>query len=320
VNKPIKFTRHGSRNLLEGSEPGDSVDGAPGRHARPQHFRLSGARWLAVGDRVVQQVPVHNRRLQMNERQMVDTRLGTAVRVRGEGPVAVLWHSVFVHDRTWNTVEADLARARRLVIITGPGHRASPDPGRRYDMDECAEAAADVLAALGIDEPVDWLGNAWGGHVGVVFAARWPERCKTLITLGTPVQSYAVSERLRIWALLPVVRLLGPVGFIVTGIQEVLLSPTTRAQDPEAARLVADCLRGMNRAGLVNAVVSISLRRPDLTPRLAQIRCSSPAATTPAGLQSRRRPPAAYSLMVQPRSSRTWHTSSHSKPLIEPSN
>jgi hypothetical protein len=81
-----------------------------------------------------------------------------------------------------------------------------------------------------------------------------------------------VSERLR----------LGPVGFIVTGIQEVLLSPTTRAQDPEAARLVADCLRGMNRAGLVNAVVSISLRRPDLTPRLAQIRCST--------LLSRQRP------------------------------
>jgi pimeloyl-ACP methyl ester carboxylesterase len=29
----------------------------------------------------------------------------------------------------------------------------------------------------------------------------------------------------------------------------------------------------MNRAALVNAVVSISLRRPDLTSRLARIRC-----------------------------------------------
>ena len=53
----------------------------------------------------------------------------------------------------------------------------------------------------------------------------------------------------------------------------MLLSPTTRAQDPEAARLVADCLRTMNRAALVNAVVSISLRHPDLTPQLSQIRC-----------------------------------------------
>jgi pimeloyl-ACP methyl ester carboxylesterase len=53
----------------------------------------------------------------------------------------------------------------------------------------------------------------------------------------------------------------------------VLLSPTTLAQDPEAGALVLDCLRTMNRAALVNAVVSISLRRPDLTSRLAQIRC-----------------------------------------------
>jgi pimeloyl-ACP methyl ester carboxylesterase len=191
----------------------------------------------------------------------------------GKGPVAVLWHSLFVDDSTWNRVEDDLARARRLVIITGPGHGASADPGRRYTMDECAEAAADVLAALGIDKPVDWLGNAWGGHVGVVFAARWPQRCRTLVTLGTPIQSYALSERLRIWILLPIVRLFGSVDSIVTGIRDVLLSPTTRAQDPETARLVVGCLRSMNRAALVNAVISISLRRPDLTPQLAQIRC-----------------------------------------------
>jgi pimeloyl-ACP methyl ester carboxylesterase len=210
----------------------------------------------------------------LNERQVVETRLGgLAVRVRGEGPVAVMWHSLFVDDRTWNRVEGDLARARRLVIISGPGHGASRDPGRRYNMDECAEAAADVLAALGIDEPVDWIGNAWGGHVGVVFAARWPERCRTLVTLGTPIQSYTLSERLRIWVLLPVVRLFGLVGFIGTGIRDVLLSPTTRFQDPQADALVLDCLHGMNRGGLVNAVVSISLRRPDLTPRLSQIRC-----------------------------------------------
>jgi pimeloyl-ACP methyl ester carboxylesterase len=210
----------------------------------------------------------------MNEHQMINTRLGAlAVRVRGEGPVAVLWHSLFVDDRTWNRAEEDLARARRLVIITGPGHGASPDPGRRYNMDECAEAAADVLAFLGVDEPVDWIGNAWGGHVGVVFAARWPERCRTLVTLGTPIQAYTLSERLSIWILLPVVRLFGPVGIIGAGVRDVLVSPTTRAQDREAGALVLDCLRTMNRAALVNAVVSISLRRPDLTPQLAQIRC-----------------------------------------------
>jgi pimeloyl-ACP methyl ester carboxylesterase len=210
----------------------------------------------------------------MDERQMVETRLGSlAVRVRGNGPVAVLWHSLFVDERTWNRVEENLARERRLVIITGPGHGASADPGRRYNMDECAEAAADVLASLDVGESVDWVGNAWGGHVGVVFAARWPERCRTLVTLGAPIQSYTLFERLSYWIQLPLVRLFGPVGFIGTGIRDVLLSAATRAQDPEADALVLDCLRGMNRAALVNAFISISLRRPDLTSRLAHIRC-----------------------------------------------
>ena len=156
----------------------------------------------------------------MNERQMVKTDLeALAVRVRGKGGTG-----------PWRT-----SRARRLVIITGPGHGASPDPGRRYSMDERAEAAADVLAALGIDEPVDWVGNAWGGHVGIVFAARWLERCRTLVTLGTPIQCYTLSERLGIWVLLPVARLFGPLGFIGMGIRNVLLSPMTRAQDPRRA-------------------------------------------------------------------------------------
>jgi hypothetical protein len=96
---------------------------------------------------------------------------------------------------------------------------------------------------------------------------------RTLVTLGAPIQSYRLSDRLRAWALLTVVRVLGPVGFIGTGVRDVLLSLTTRAQDPEAGALVLNCWCGMNRAGLANAVVSISPRRPDLTPRLGQIGC-----------------------------------------------
>ncbi len=46
------------------------------------------------------------------------------------------------------------------MLITGPGHGACDDPGRRYTMEECAAAAATALDVLGINEPVDWVGNA----------------------------------------------------------------------------------------------------------------------------------------------------------------
>jgi pimeloyl-ACP methyl ester carboxylesterase len=210
----------------------------------------------------------------MDERHEIQTRVGSlAVRVRGEGAPAVLWHSLFVDERSWGRVEEDLARHRRLVIITGPGHGASSDPGHRYSMDDCATAAWEVLAALNIDGPVDWVGNAWGGHVGIVFAATRPDRCRTLVTLGTPVHAYTRSEQLLFRALLAVYRVAGMIGYLSSGIVEALLSPRTRASDPEAVALVLDCLRTMERRALANAMHSISLGRPDLTPRLGAIRC-----------------------------------------------
>jgi pimeloyl-ACP methyl ester carboxylesterase len=210
----------------------------------------------------------------MDERTQVRTRLGPlSVRVRGDGPPAVLWHSLFVDERSWQRVEEALGRDRRLVIITGPGHGASPDPSRGYSMDDCAAAASDVLEALAIVEPVDWVGNAWGGHVGVVFASTWPDRCRTLVTLGTPIQAYSLSEQTTVRLLLVVYRLVGMVGFLSSSIVEGLLSPSTRANDPDAVALVLGCLRTMDRRGLGNAVQSTSLGRPDLTDRLAAIRC-----------------------------------------------
>lgn len=204
----------------------------------------------------------------------IPTRVGSlAVRVRGQGLPAVLWHSLFVDERSWERVEDGLARDRRLVIITGPGHGASTDPGRRFSLDDCALAAGDVLAALDIHEPVDWVGNAWGGHVGIVFAASSPDRCRTLITLGTPVQAYGWSQRLLFRILLGVYRVTGMIDLLSSGICDALLSPGTRSNDPEAVALVLDSLRTMERRALANAMVSISLERPDLTRRLASIRC-----------------------------------------------
>ena len=85
-------------------------------------------------------------RIAIDERHRVPTRVGSlAVRVRGEGPPAVLWHSLFLDERSWQRVEEDLAGDRRLVIITGPGHGTSTDPGHRYSLDDCAAAAGEVL-------------------------------------------------------------------------------------------------------------------------------------------------------------------------------
>ncbi len=208
----------------------------------------------------------------MGERHTIGTTVGRlAVRVVGDGPVAVLWPSLFMDERSWDRLLPTLTQDRCLVIINGPGHGASGDPGQRYTLHDCVTAAGQVLDRLAIGGAVDWVGNAWGGHVGLRFAADRPAQCRSLITLGTPVAALSRTERRSMYPLLVVHAVLGPIELVLSGVTEALLSAHTRAHDPEAVELVRDSLQHANRRMLRNAVTSISLSREDLTGLLPEL-------------------------------------------------
>lgn len=205
----------------------------------------------------------------------VDTRVGR-LRVSVEGkepsrPSALLWHSLFVDERSWGPVVPELAQDRQLILVTGPGHGRSGDLGRRYSMEDCAEAALEVLRAEAIEGPVDWVGNAWGGHVGILVASLHPERVRTLVTAGTPVHAYALAGRLSTHLLVLLYRWLGPTQYLTNAVVEALLSEHSRATNPSAVELVRDGFTGADRAAMINAVISISLNRRDLTPLLPTV-------------------------------------------------
>ncbi len=203
----------------------------------------------------------------------IETRVGSlCVREVGSGPPAVLWHSLFVDSTTWQRVEGALGAQRRLIVIDGPGHGWSSDAGRDYTLEDCAGAASDVLDQLGVTGPVDWLGNAWGGHVGVVFAVSEKERCRSLAAVCAPVHALEPALRRQMRASIPVYRLLGPIRpFVTTLTHGGLLSPHP---EPEDAQVVADAFRRADRNGMARAMKCISLGRADLTPTL-------PAVTVP---------------------------------------
>lgn len=208
-----------------------------------------------------------------NASAVIATRVGPLrVRQVGDGPPAALWHSLFVDSTSWRRVEQSLGAERRLILIDGPGHGASGDPGKPYTMRDCAGAALDVLDALGVDGPMDWVGNAWGGHVGITLAAAHPERLRSLTAIGTPVAAYTPTGARQTRLLLNLHRLLGPAGFIQRAVAETLLSPATQAHDPEAVDYVRSQIGAADRGGLRNAVVSISLGREDLTGLLSGLR------------------------------------------------
>ncbi len=202
--------------------------------------------------------------------RQVSTRLGELyVHSRGTGPTVVLWHSV--DFTSWARLADRLTATRRLVMIDGPGHGNSTPTPRPFTLDACAGAAADALDQLDLDEPVDWLGNAWGGHVGIAFAASRPDRCRTLVTVGTPTHALRADERRRNGLLVRLYGLVGPIRPLQRAVADALLSADTRQCDPAAVQLVQEAFRRPNRRGMKVAMQSAMLHRPDLTATLPNV-------------------------------------------------
>lgn len=203
----------------------------------------------------------------------VETSLGRLhVQLDGDGPPALLWHSLFVDSTSWELLRPALARRRRLVVVDGPGHGASgPAPGP-FTLADCARAAVEVLDACGVAEPVDWVGNAWGGHVGLTFAAAMPTRVRTLTTIGAPVNALERARRLlRVRPLVALYRLTGPTSIVEGALRDALLGRDAVAAQPDLAQRVLDAFTAADRAPMLTAMRSAMLRRPDLTDQLAAI-------------------------------------------------
>jgi pimeloyl-ACP methyl ester carboxylesterase len=203
------------------------------------------------------------------------TRLGLLnTVVIGSGPPALLWHSLFVDSTTWNRLRDRLAGVRTLILVDGPGHGTSPAPPRPFTLADCADAAADVLAALDVRAPVDWLGNAWGGHVGVLFAGAYPHACRTLLTIASPIHALPPADRRAVQLVNVLHRLAGPRA-VARPLTDTLLGRALSKHDPEAAALVRAAFIRADRRGMREAIRSISLNRPDATDRLAAVKAQT---------------------------------------------
>ncbi|WP_029113669.1 alpha/beta fold hydrolase [Mycobacterium sp. URHB0044] len=203
----------------------------------------------------------------------VDTSVGRLyVETDGDGPPALLWHSLFIDSTSWELLRPKLAQHRRLIVVDGPGHGRSGHPDGDYRIADCAAAAIEVLDALRVSGPIDWVGNAWGGHIGIAFAAQHPDHCRTLVTIGTPVHALNTTERLtQIIPLLAGYRVAGPIGFVYKPLFDALLGAEAAAAQPDLTARLVNSFRSAGRSAMYRAILSVSLRRPDLTNLLPDV-------------------------------------------------
>lgn len=191
----------------------------------------------------------------------VGTDLGRLHVLRvGAGPPVVLWHSLFVDSRSWGPLLGELARERTVYAIDGPSHGKSESVTRDFTFEEVVAAAEQALDRLGLTQPVDWVGNAWGGHVGIRLATG--SRLRTLTTIGTPVQGFTVTERVtKGWPLVAMYRLIGANGFLATLLSDSLIGPDSVAAQPEQAQATMAAFRDADRTGMYHAMRSMMLGR-----------------------------------------------------------
>lgn len=211
---------------------------------------------------------------------LIDTTVGQlAVTTHGSGSAAVLWHSLFVDDRSWDAVAEDLAPHRTLIRITGPGHGTSSAVRAPFSLEDCADAALEILHTLEIGHPVDWVGNAWGGHVGLVLAAREPRRVRTLTMFNTPVAALTREQRRAPRLAATALSTLGAVRPLRNGIAKALFSQQVRTERADLMAYVDECLSRADGRALAGTVRSVSLDRPDLTPLLGSVAARSVLVT-----------------------------------------
>jgi pimeloyl-ACP methyl ester carboxylesterase len=205
--------------------------------------------------------------------ELIATDLGRLhVERIGSGSPVVLWHSLFLDSRSWCGLEADLARNHSVYVIDGPSHGRSDPVSGDFTFGECVSAAAQVLDALGLDQPVDWVGNAWGGHIGIQLAAHQPRRIRTLTTIGTPAHPLRTGERwTKVWPLVQLYRFIGPNPLLLKPLSDALVGAESFQLAPDLAKTVMRGFTGAQKGAMFHAMRSMMLNRPDMTADMARI-------------------------------------------------
>lgn len=191
-------------------------------------------------------------------------------RAVGQGPPVAFLNGVLMTMDSWKLQTLELSERYRCLMHDFRGQLLSSKPDAPWTLNDHAEDFASLLDHLGIED-CHVVGTSYGGEVGMLFAARWPERVRSLSVIASvselgPDTDAIVLEwrRAALEAPETLYRTMLPTTF----------SPGFIAANPRLIEQGEERLRSCDTrffqafAGLIDA-----FRKVNLTPHLGAIRC-----------------------------------------------
>lgn len=149
------------------------------------------------------------------------------------------------------------------MTIDGPGYGRSDPIHRDFTLDDCVNAATEVIDHLGITDPVDWVGNAWGGHVGITLAAGQPHRVRSLVTITAPLMPVGVRQRwTQTYPLAVLYRIAGPTRVITKVLFDALLGTDAIKAHPDRAADIISAFKEADRESIRRTIRFMHRWRP----------------------------------------------------------
>jgi 3-oxoadipate enol-lactonase len=124
----------------------------------------------------------------------------------GKGDTIVFLNGILANTSSWMKQVAFFSRRFRVILLDFRGQGNSDKPATKYPMEMHAEDVKALLDHLGISS-VHMVGISFGGEVALVFAAKYPERLRSLVvacavshvtpSVKTLADRWLVAARLR---------------------------------------------------------------------------------------------------------------------------
>jgi 3-oxoadipate enol-lactonase len=208
----------------------------------------------------------------MDRVQKIDTVLGAIqVHLSGSGPAMVCWPSLLMDARMWRAQAEHFGGRYRMLLIDPPGHGDSDALRRKFTMDDCADALCQILDTLQIDDCV-LLGNSWGGMMGGVFAARYPQRLRAAVLMNCTASAVGVAQKLEFRAMTAVLRRCRRFPmFMAKRAVIAFAGPTTERDKPEVVRFIRDTIEHVNPQSVHWAIRSVVPYRSDRHAQIGKI-------------------------------------------------